>query len=66
MIYYIPIVIYNILLVFHVEMLDFVNNILTNGFVPSLYLDRKEILEIVQCYKDKHLYDNDETTTYVF
>ncbi|VVC32081.1 Dynein heavy chain, domain-2,Dynein heavy chain domain,Dynein heavy chain, domain-1,Dynein heavy chain, P- [Cinara cedri] len=34
------------------EILEFINNILTNGFVPSLYTDQKENLEIIQRFRD--------------
>jgi len=46
--------------------LEFINNILTNGFVPSLYLDKKENLEIVQRLKEININTSSELTTYVF
>lgn len=42
--------------------LEFINNILTNGFVPSLYSNQEEILEIIHCFKDKHINTSHEIT----
>jgi len=43
--------------------LEFINNILTNGFVPSLYLDQKENLEMVQRFKDININTSSEITS---
>lgn len=42
--------------------LEFINNILTNGFVPSLYSDRKENLEIICRFKEEHTNLSEEIT----
>jgi len=47
----------------YLGILEFINNILTNGFVPSLYLDQKENLEMVQRFKDININTSSEITT---
>jgi len=47
----------------YLGILEFINNILTNGFVPSLYLDQKENLEMVQRFKDININTSNEITT---
>lgn len=42
--------------------LEYINNILTNGFVSSLYTDQKENLEIIQRFKDILIDSSNETT----
>lgn len=48
--------------VIYTGILEFINNILTNGFVPSLYSDQKENLEIIQRFKDIHINTSSEIT----
>lgn len=43
--------------------LEYINNILTNGFVPSLYSDQEKNSEIVQRFKDLHKDTSNEITT---
>lgn len=47
----------------YIGILEFINNILTNGFVPSLFLDQKENLEMVQRFKDINTNTSSEITT---
>lgn len=47
----------------YLGILEFINNILTNGFVPSLYLDQKENLEMVQRFKDININTSSEITS---
>lgn len=49
--------------VIHAGVLEYINNILTNGFVPSLYSDKKENLEIIQLFKKTYLNTSHEVTT---